>query len=92
MPDDPKIWTADEVRMFAQLLYGKGWQTSLAHAISVATRRTFTQSRVAKWYLDEGGRGISAWLQPELTRILRDVAVMVELALTDAREIIERHA
>lgn len=91
MSDDPKVWTPDEVRSVAQLLYGKGWQTSLALAIETATRRNFPQSRIAKWFLPEGGRGIPAWLQPELTPILSEVARMTEFALIDAREIIGRH-
>jgi len=86
------LWTPDEVRKVCQLLYHSDrWQTSLAFAIETATRRNFPQSRIAKWYLPQGGRGIPAWLQPELTPILREVARMAELALIDAKEIIERH-
>lgn len=89
---DHKIWTPDEVRSVCQLLYGTGWQTSLAQAIETATGRSFPQSRIAKWYIPTGGRGIPEWLQPELTEILSGVALMVELALADAREIINEHA
>jgi len=91
MSEEPKLWTTDEVRTVAQLLYGHGWQTQLASAIEVATKRTFSQSRVAKWFLPEGGRGIPAWLQPELTGILRGVATMVEYAVNSARKIIQAH-
>ncbi len=91
MSDESKHWTPDEVRDVCQLLYGTGWQTALAQAIEIATGRNFPQSRVAKWYLPAGGRGIPEWLQPELTGILAGVAQMVEIALQDAREIIEKH-
>lgn len=91
MIEEPEPWTPDDVRSVCQLLYGTGWQTELAEAIATATGRNFSQSRVAKWYLPSGGRGIPVWLQPELTQILTVVAATVEVALADAREIIERH-
>lgn len=91
MSEEPCLWTPEDVRSVCQLLIGTGWQTTLAQTIETATGRNFPQSRVAKWYLPSGGRGIPEWLQPLLTEILNSVAMTVELALADAREIIESH-
>ena len=91
MTEAPRIWTPESVRAVCQLLIGTGWQTTLAQTIETATGRNFPQSRVAKWFLPSGGRGIPEWLQPHLTEILAGIATTVELALADAREIIEQH-
>lgn len=88
---EPAPWTPDEVRKVASAIYGLSWQTPLALAIAKASGVQFPQSRIAKWYLEVGGRGIPAWLQPELTGILRDALAEVEEARRIAGEIIESH-
>jgi hypothetical protein len=91
MTEEPKPWTPEDVKSVCQLLIGTGWQTTLAQNIEIATGRNFPQSRVAKWYLPSGGRGIPEWLQPKLTEILGGVATVCELALGDAKAIIAEH-
>lgn len=89
---DPKLWTPNEVRTVASAIYGASWQTPLAFAIARHSGVQFPQSRIAKWYLEQGGRGIPAWLQTEFTPILRNALMEAEEAHRRAKEIIDRHS
>lgn len=89
---EPSPWTPDEVRTVASAIYGSSWQTPLALAIARHSGVQFPQSRIAKWFLASGGRGIEAWLQPELSAILGNALAEVEETRHRAQVIIDQHA
>lgn len=90
MTDEP-IWTPDEVRIVASALYGSSWQTPLSKAIEADSGRSFPQNRIAKWFLETGGRGIPEWLQPRLTPLFLCLYGVTEEERQRAMEIIAEH-
>ncbi|MBX9910847.1 MAG: hypothetical protein K2Z25_19345 [Beijerinckiaceae bacterium] len=88
---EPRIWTPDEVRIVAAALYGSSWQTPLAKAIEADSGRPFPQNRIAKWYMESGGRGIPEWLQPRLTALFIYLYGITEDERQRALEIIAEH-
>ncbi len=92
MAEETPLWTPDEIRAVASAIWGASWQTPLASAIAKHSGVQFPQSRIAKWYLPKGGRGIETWLQPELAGILGNALAEVEEARQRAQVIIDQHA
>lgn len=88
---DPRIWTPDEVRIVASALYGSSWQTPLSKAIELDSGRSFPQNRIAKWYMESGGRGIPEWLQPRLTALFIYLYGITEEERQRALAIIAEH-
>lgn len=88
----PPPWTPEEVRQVAQAIWGEKWQTPLAARIAKWRMWSFPQSRVAKWYLADGGRPIPAWLQDDLAEMLTYAMEDADYEREQARAVLERHA
>ncbi|OOS03287.1 hypothetical protein SAMN02745664_12328 [Moraxella cuniculi DSM 21768] len=68
----------DKLTAIGQALYGTQWQSDLARALNIDSRR------VRQWLNDE--RGLPDWLEGELNRLLTDKITLCQSLLDIAKQ------